>query len=58
MANTVTMTLTEYNTLLGASERIEAAERFLNANKYVTADDVASVLGIERKVASDDVYNG
>ena len=53
----VTVSLSEYAALVSASVRIEAAERFLNANRYVTADDVAAVLGIERKAAPDDVYN-
>lgn len=51
----ITISLTEYAELVKSTERIAAVERFLNSNKYVTASDVASLLGIERKAEINDV---
>lgn len=51
----ITISLTEYAELVKSTERIAAVERFLNSNKYVTASDVASLLGIERKGEINDV---
>ena len=51
----ITISLTEYAELVKSTERIAAVERFLNSNKYVTASDVASLLGIERKAEVNDV---
>ena len=45
--NTVVLTKEEYESLVRASEKISATERYLKANKYVTIADIAAILGIE-----------
>ena len=46
--NTITITLDEYRELLAKAERIAAAGRMINADGYVTIDDISVVLDIKR----------
>lgn len=53
--NTVVLTTDKYESLVRASEKISAAERYLKANKYVTIADITAILGIELKGGDGNV---
>mgnify|MGYP003435922694 CR=1 FL=1 len=52
--NTVVLTKEEYADLLAKAERISTLERMFKASKYVSIEEVATVLGIEMKVTDDE----
>lgn len=39
----------EFEKLVRESEKIAAVERLINENRYTTTNDIAIILGIERK---------
>ena len=45
----VILSLKEYDELVKATEKIAAVERLFKATQYVTAQDIAAILGIERE---------
>lgn len=53
--NTVVLTKDEYESLVRASEKISATERFLKEEKFVTIANIAAILGIELKGGDGNV---
>lgn len=46
---TITISKTEYETLVKRSERLDILKNFIKNGKYTTIDDIKSILGISEK---------